>query len=277
MELKREACYLGIDIGTTNSKVGILDEHWNMVQVSSMPTPQITDRYGIQVYDADRLWSDLEKLIANITKGRRVRSIGVTSMAEPGVLVDRKRNRICGSIHSWSDSRSAVFAQPLYEKDEERFYQTGMHNSSKYSVYQALAQLREETVSPDHMMFLQAAPYIVWRLTGSCVTDETLALRTYSYHIGEKRYDERLLESFGLSSDLFPPVYPSGEAKGILKPELQREFGCGPVPVAVCGHDHMCAAAAVGAVDDESLFFVPGDHGCADGEFPGTAAMQVRL
>lgn len=265
-KVMKEVYYLGVDIGTTNSKVGILDADWKITRVLRIPTPQKADADGIQVYDAERLWLNLKKLIAEMIRDYPVCSIGVTSMAEPGVLVDREKEIICGNMHSWSDFRSAVFAQTVSDA-EARFYQTGMHNSQKYSVYKAMAQLKDSAAAPENMVFLQAASYIVWRLTGDYLIDETLALRTYSYHIAEKTYDEVFLSRFGLSSDIFPSVYPSGKAKSGLRPELQREFGCKAIPVAVCGHDHICAATAIGAVDDGSLFLSLGTTGVLMGSF----------
>lgn len=265
-----KAYYLGVDLGTTNSKVGVLDENWELVSLAHLSTPQKKDRTGAQVYDSEGIWLALLSLIEKAAREFPLRAIGITSMAEPGVLVDRRNGTTCGDMQFWSDQRSAVFSQRIAEKEceEDLFYRTGMHNSHKYSAYKALAQLEELDRSPKDMIFLQAAPYLAWRLTGCFGIDPTLALRTYAYSITAQRYDTDLLHSFGLPATLFPLVLPSGKAVGVLRPALQKAFGCGAVPVAVCGHDHMCAAAAVGAVDDSSLFLSLGTTGVLLGSFP---------
>ncbi|WP_066456803.1 FGGY-family carbohydrate kinase [Anaerotruncus rubiinfantis] len=265
-----KACYLGIDLGTTNSKVGVLDENWELVHLAHVPTPQKKDRTGAQVYDGEGIWLALRPLIQKAAQAFPLRAIGITSMAEPGVLVERHTGRVCGDMQSWSDQRSAVFSQRVSENetDEALFYRAGMHNSHKYSAYKALAQLAEQGRSPEGMVFLQAAPYLAWRLTGCFGIDPTLALRTYAYSITQQCYDTDFLHSLGLPASLFPPVLPSGKAVGVLNPALQKAFGCGAIPVAVCGHDHMCAAASVGAVDDGSLFLSLGTTGVLLGSFP---------
>jgi len=52
---------------------------------------------------------------------------------------------------------------------------------------------------------------LLWKLTAGRVhaTDPTNASRTLLYHIGQRRWDERLLDLFGVPASVLPRVLPS--------------------------------------------------------------------
>jgi len=92
---------------------------------------------------------------------------------------------------------------------------------------------------------MSASDYIAWKLTGELGTDHTLAARTYCFSIVENEWDENWIKAFGIEPDVFPPAFPSGSIVGRVS---QRGVISPGTPVAICGHDHVVASAALGAI-----------------------------
>jgi sugar (pentulose or hexulose) kinase len=92
---------------------------------------------------------------------------------------------------------------------------------------------------------LSVADYVAYWLTGTFGTDYSLAGRTLAFRVEHRQWDSQWLRDWGLSVDLFPPAYPSGYPIGKVKQDMAGlRKG---IPVAVCGHDHVCASLAMGA------------------------------
>ena len=86
---------------------------------------------------------------------------------------------------------------------------------------------------------------MLYRLSGAFATDPTLASRTCAYHLPHQAWDTAWLESLGLPGDIFAPLLPNGAPAGacIALPDLENLLPPG-TPVAIAGHDHVCAALA---------------------------------
>ena len=82
--------------------------------------------------------------------------------------------------------------------------------------------------------WLSVCDYVVYLLTGNLVTDPSFAARTYLYNIKDGEWEADLLEKYDLHIRNLPVVIPSGSIAGTLKGT--------DIPVALCGHDHICAA-----------------------------------
>ena len=139
-------------------------------------------------------------------------------------------------------------ADQIHEKSDplENYLKFGTKVSFKSSLAKILWLCQEEGCDTTESIWLSAADYVAYRLTGVFATDYSLAGRTLAFRVDTKAWDEDWLRSWGLSSGLFPPAGPSGKPIGaVIHDGLGLERG---TPVAVCGHDHVCAALAMGAV-----------------------------
>ncbi len=235
--------WIGIDIGTTNCKVGVCNGQYGLLKLYTMSTPR-KQTAGGQVYDAGKLRQKLLEFVEMAASTGRLRGIGVSSMAEAGALVDVRTGQQVSDLIPWQDPASAAFLTEADRlKDRERFFRTGLHGAYKYSLYKVLAY-KAQTGSVEHLRFLPAASLAAWYLTGKMVTDITLAARTYACDIYKECYDTRLLESRGLPPDIFPEITAgyAGTWRGI--------------GVYVAGHDHVCASVAAGISEKNGEIFL---------------------
>lgn len=230
---------IGIDIGTTHVKIGLFSGEGRLLRLEKAPTPRTYDGWG-EVCSPLGLWTEVERQLENIRKNTacRIKGIVVTGMAEAGLIFDRAAGNAATDILLWYDARTESLAGKMNPEEEaEVFSGTGLRDSFKYGIYKFLWLLKEKKIDRERAVWLSVCDYLVWKLTGRIVTDPSFAARTYVYHIGKGCWDLQRIRSFGLEADNFPRAVPSGTIVG----ETFLE-GSGPVPVAIGGHDHVCAA-----------------------------------
>lgn len=247
---------LGIDAGTTHCKAGLYRLDGTEVHVASRPMPVRQQPDGSSSYEPAELWDIVAATIAEVTSRSEepVAVVGIASMAETGLLLDRRTGQPRTAFVPWYDTAAARQAELLHEAGEprERFARTGIFPSFKNSLAKIL-WLREQLPGiTEGACWLSVADYIAYRLTRALGTDYSLAGRTYAFSLPDAAWDVPWLQGFGLAADLFPPAYPSGTSLGRVK-EAVAGLVAG-TPVAVSGHDHICAALAAGVVAPGPLF-----------------------
>ncbi|NRF92383.1 hypothetical protein HQN89_15340 [Paenibacillus frigoriresistens] len=99
--------FLAIDIGTTNIKAGVADENGKLLATAIRPNRKHQHAEGYVYYDPQHLWNTVVDLINQVVAGARVtsiRSVGITSMAESGLLVDRQTGAARTMIIPWFET-----------------------------------------------------------------------------------------------------------------------------------------------------------------------------
>src|SRR3954470_15237110 len=97
---------LGVDIGTTRSKVALFTLEGDLVRRASRETPTTRGEAGTATHDPARLWETVARLIREGAAGHTVRAVGIGSMAEAGLLVDRATGEPRTPILAWFDTRA---------------------------------------------------------------------------------------------------------------------------------------------------------------------------
>lgn len=241
---------LSLDIGTTHIKAGVFGNDGSEMAVVSAPNPKAQGPSGTTVFDPDVLWETAAGLIQQAVErlGERdeaIDAVGITSMAESGLLLNPADGRARTPMLPWFETCSAPQAERIRQEVDERelFRMTGLRPSFKHGLPKLLWLREAYPDAFDGSVWLSAASYIAYRLTGRIAEDETLAARTYAYRIDSRAWNEPLIRSFGLDPQLFPPIQPAGTPVGTVLPAMDG-LGLGKAPVILAGHDHVCASLA---------------------------------
>ncbi|MDX1991172.1 MAG: FGGY family carbohydrate kinase [bacterium] len=248
---------LGIDIGTTHCKAGVFDVNGSaplrVIRLASRPTPTQAIPDGRVVFDPEALWQAAASAIREVADSS-VQTVGVASMAETGVLLDRRTGQPRSPFLPWFDQAAAPQAERLRTEHDPlaQFARSGIRASFKCPVAKLL-WLRDSGLGDfAGAVWLSAADYVMYRLTGRFITAPSLAGRTYAYDIRRHEWDAAWLDALNLPADLFPTVQHSGTPAGeVLPNDLNLPEA---IPASVAGHDHVCAALAVGAVAPGIVF-----------------------
>ncbi len=245
---------IGIDIGTTNTKVGLYRENGEPVAVASRPTVTHHEEEGYSYYEPEEMWGAIVAALTEVAAqagNEEAHSIGIASMAESGLLVDRRTGEARSAFLPWFDTCSAAQADKIAAASDpyDRFCKTGLHNSFKHGLAKLLWLQERAPSALSGSVWLSAAGYVAYRLTGRMAVDDSLAARTYAYNIFDRRWEPDWLRPLGLSASLFPDVLAAGTPLGPLQPHVAERTGLsGSLQVAISGHDHVAAALSVGAI-----------------------------
>ena len=251
---------LGIDVGTSACKAAAVDLDGVERAHGQVATPWEAVPSGAEV-DPEALVNAAAdaatQAIDNAPEGRVV-GIGVTSMAEAGVLLDGN-GAILHPAVAWYDSRGDGEARLLARELPEFVERTGLPASPLCT----LAKLRHLGTS-GAARWLNVAEWVVHRFGGRQVAELSLAGRTGLLDLDARAAYDEALDWAGLPQTLLPePVTggtDAGRSDGIALP------GTEGATLTVAGHDHLVAGVGVGVV-------APGDvlDSC------GTAEALVRV
>ncbi|TWD81230.1 xylulokinase [Kribbella amoyensis] len=219
--------WLGIDIGTTNTKVCLLPEG----RIRTVPTPT----------DAAALQRETLHLIAEVGDGQRIEGVGLSGMAETGVPLGSELEPLTKLI-TWRDQPGVDQAARLAEDigHQALFARTGLRLSAKLPVT-TWRWLADTTSFLRRTRLWAGAPDLVLAaLTGTYATHLTHAQRYGVLDLRRRTWDEELLAWGGL--DRLPDI---AEPFAITARTTHGVLPSG-TPVVLCGHDHLVGAWAAG-------------------------------
>lgn len=250
--------YIGIDVGTTNLKVMTFDENGNQLSVYSEPTPCKPLGNRSAEMDPAVIWRIVKKGLKCVSSSVNgvIRSIGVSSMGESGVLCDEDGRPLYPFI-VWYDVRPQKMLEKFMEhmSPEEVFLETGQIPAVKYGLMKLL-WIKEQypELYKKAVHWLSVEDWILYCLTGKYATDYSIAARTMAFNPATKGWSDKILSTAGVNKNMFPKPYPGGTQIGLIKPELAEELRLPrDTTVSTGGHDHACAAIAVNILEDNCV------------------------
>jgi xylulokinase len=244
----------GVDVGSTNIKAVIFDEHGTIVAQAARKTPTHFPRPGWAYYRPRELWQTtaavLRDATAQVEQPHRIVGVGVASIGESGVLIDGQGNELYDAI-AWYDVRSEPQGEQVVQVlGAERVYAiTGITPQAIFGLCKLLwIQQHEPELFARAERYLHVADYIAWKLCGEAATDYSLASRTLALDLHNLRWSDEILTGMGIPPEIFAPLRRGGELLGRVLAEAAEDTGLpAGAAVAVGGHDHLCGGLAIGA------------------------------
>jgi xylulokinase len=241
----------GVDIGTTNLKVSIVDETGVSKWTRAVPTPRASASTGAGV-DAIQLLGAIEDLIiegwTTVGEGTPLSAIATTGVGEDGVFVDQALIPLDYAI-PWYDRRAAGEAAEIRESAAATTCAgIEMEHTRTGAKWLWLRRHRPAMfVQRSTWIALTDYPSVAW--TGRPFISETLASRTGCYDVGRRDWIEALLEFCGAPE--LPEVLRAGDVVGSMRDGRLTQSGAVTMRTLVVagGHDHPVAAAMIQRID----------------------------
>ena len=276
---------IGIDIGTTSSKAVARSTSHRDAPCVEQPTPWHTGSCGQAETCPHRLLNVAADLIGHAVRTAesawgpvRVRSIGVTGLAESGVLLDAA-GRPAAPVIAWFDPRGGNEIEqvareaPGFAAAFERT--TGLPWSSQASLAKLLWLRASGYPVGPASTWLSVPEWIVFALGGDPVREPSLASRTGLIDQGTGEVWPEALAVAGLPARILPGERQAGLRAGYLGHDDVVSCAAGAV-LTVAGHDHPVAAIGVGAVEADELFNSSGTADVLARSIPGTLEESQR-
>jgi sugar (pentulose or hexulose) kinase len=258
---------VGLDVGTTSSKAVVLDLDGQELSHGRAPTPWKSTADGTET-DAGSLLESARTAIADALSAAppgEVLGLGVASMAESGVLLDRA-GRPIGPVIAWHDPRDAheVADAGAALGADEYARRTGLPLRSQWSLTKHRWLLAHDPGVAGAARRLNVAEWIVRSLGGDEASERSLAARTGWLDITSGAWWPAAMEWSGIQPGILPPLVTAGTALGQVAARAGIPALAGAT-LTLAGHDHQAAAIGAGATG-------PGDEldSC------GTAEALVR-
>jgi sugar (pentulose or hexulose) kinase len=251
-----EELLVGIDVGTTSCKAAVVRAGDGVEAAhGAVPTPWTVVPSGAELAPArllDAALAATAEALAAAPDGP-VLGVGVTSMAETGVLLDRHGRPIAPAI-AWHDARGEAEAARLAaDLGAERFSaRTGLPVRPLFSIakYAWLRANHPEVAGA--VRWLGVAEWVVHGLGGRQVAELSLASRTGLLDLERRAWWEEACAWAGappgLLAELVQAGSPAGRADGARLPRLAG------ATLTVAGHDHLSASVGAGATRPGDLF-----------------------
>jgi glycerol kinase len=202
---------LAIDQGTTGTTCLVVDPELAVRGRGYAALPQHFPRPGWVEHDPEEIWRSVEQAAAAALADAGLEpsdldAIGITNQRETTVLWERATGRPVHRAIVWQDRRTAARCAELpAELIRER---TGLVPDPYFSATK-LEWLLQDTGRRDGLAFGTVDSWLVWKLTGSHLTDRTNASRTLLVALETLDWDDQLLDLFGVDRDLLPEIRPS--------------------------------------------------------------------
>ncbi len=209
---------LAIDQGTTSSRIAVLDESAQIIDLFFHDFEQILEGNKV-LQDAEKVFLGVKKILDKAIDKygkENIFSIGITNQRETTVVFDRSGKPIAKAI-SWQSKHTKEICDTWKALGYEPYVKkvTGLQINPYFSASKMAYFLQNENVQKqiekDNALFGTMDTFILYKLSGgtSYYTDITNASRTMLFDIHKQRYDKKLLRLFGIKSNMLPPVKPN--------------------------------------------------------------------
>ena len=249
-----KATIIGLDLGTTVCKGVVVDEKLRILSRAERYYPLIKISGEEIEQDANLWWQVTRQVLSDLLAGpdirpRRVRCISISTQGISIVPVDEQMNPLRNAF-SWLDIRAAEQRDQFLRSFDERalFKITGKRANAAYVLAKLLwLKQNEPDIYARSYKVLMPLDFILAKLTGSAVTDHTMAGGTLYYDISGQTWSKRILQALAIDEEKLPRIEWSGRPVGTIRRKISEEFGLArDVLVAVGGQDQKVAALGAG-------------------------------
>lgn len=259
---------VGIDMGSTSTKLLVATLDGRQVLVVSRRSPWTNLDHGRAEMPAERAIAVVRELAAEaderLDAGYRILALGVSGMAEAGVLLDAEGTALA-PIMAWFDPRGAEQILSTPDAFRAEFLgRTGLPVGPLASLSKLL-HLRDEGIALEGKTFLNVPEFIVHALGGPRVAEYSLVSRTGLIDQDDSTPWQAALDVLGVDESILGTLVSAGESVGALS-DAEMPAGFRGAALTVAGHDHLVSAVAAGATHTGQLY-----------DSMGTAEALVRV
>ena len=248
---------LGVDLGTTAIKAALFDEDGHKILHKAEEYELIKPAAQIVEQKPEVYWETFKSCVQYVVGNSGVdpsliKAFAMDSSAETIVFMDREMKPLDNFI-VWLDGRAGDEAVEINEKfsPEEIVKATGqtpidpIYPAAKILWYK---KNRPELFEKIAMMFM-CDDYILWRMSGQCVSHGSSWCTSYLWDIVKKDWWPEMMAYLGLRPDQLPRIAECGTPVGKIEPHVADELGLPhDLLLVVGGQDQSSGAIGVGNV-----------------------------
>ncbi len=267
---------LGIDVGSSSVKIAIYD-HTSGKAVSSGQFPDtemsmIAHQQGWAEQEPEWWWDAFKKAFQRACQTasvhpRAIETIGISYQMHGLVCLDDAGKPLRPSI-IWCDSRSVAIGEEALNHLGKDYAFNHLLNSPANFTASKLKWVKENephTFEAIHKICLPG-DYIAYKLTGELTTTITGVSEGIFYDFQSKSLSQELLNYYGFSVDIFPPLKQSFDDHGTVSKDIAEELGLStPVKVTYKAGDQPNNAFSLNVLNPGEIAATAGTSGVVYG------------
>ncbi len=251
---------LGIDQGTTGTKVIIFDRKANIVSEAYSEFKQYFPQDGWAEHDANEIWEVTIRVVGEALKSKNIAptdiaAIGITNQRETTVFWDKKTGEPACRAIVWQDRRTLPICEELIAKDrigiETRTSALIVPNAAATKIHWLLRndQKVRKGVEKGELIWGTIDSWLVWKLSGGArhVTESSNLSVTLLLNVKKLDYDEWILNYLGIPREILPEICSSSEIYAYTSPDA---FFGAKVPIAGIAGDQQAALFGQACVEE---------------------------
>lgn len=260
---------IGIDIGTTATKVIIIDDEGHILGEVQNPSTLISKKATWAEEDPSQWWDNVIICIPKLLKQTKVDpaevcAIGVSGMVPTLILLDEQGNVLRNSIQQ-NDARSSVEIDYFKEHlDEQSVFERTGSAITQQSIGPKLLWLKknEPEIFKKAKLVMGSYDYINYKLTGAVGVEKNWALESGLYDLYTKDWIAEITSLSGIKSEMLPAIRDSSEVIGHLTNEVAQLLSLkAGTPVIAGSADHVSSAFSAGVRNPGDLLVKLGGAG----------------
>lgn len=258
------ATYLGLDIGTSATKVVLVDEAQQVLSSGSRHYSVTYPGPGRAEQSPSIWWEAVEGLMGELREQlpeamARLSGIGLSGQMHGLVLQDENGNVLRPAI-LWNDARAAGECRELSDRLPALGELTGIGAMPAFwaAKLRWLSRHEPDTLARARHLLLPKDE-VRWRMSGERVTDMCDAAGTQLLDQARREWSAEVVAACGIDPAWLPRLVEGSQAAGRLHPELARRWGL-PEGVVIAGGagDVASGALGIGAIHEGDAFLTLG-------------------
>jgi len=257
MAPKAQDIFVGIDAGTTGSKVSLFDARGNELGHGYCEYPCIHPHPGWVEQDVEEVWrgicraSHAAQAAADVSHDA-IHSLGFSSQRGSFILLDEQERPLAPAV-LWNDSRAKDMERVLMQRiAPERYRQiTGMPLSGSWAIAKLGWLLHNRHELMERARYICNGQEYFLRRLGADVLESDPSALTLNGMLDIRKLDwsEEVCHAGGIDSARLPRVGRPGAMVGRLSKAAAKETSL-PAGIALCrgGGDQQCAAVGAGVI-----------------------------
>lgn len=269
--MAKQRALIGIDVGTSGTKVLVVDEAGAILARHTQGYPLDTPRPGWAEQDPDDWWravrAGLKAVVAELGAGVEYVGIGLSGQMHGLVALD-EADRVIRPAILWNDQRTGRQCAWITEQAGGLDGLLALTNNPMLTGYTGgkVVWMREEETGNYARLkrILNPKDHIRLLLTGEHATDVSEASGTGLFDVAKRDWSWELLDRLDLPRSILPKAYESHAITGRLRDEVAQEFGLPRgLPVMGGGGDAVIQTTGSGLIDPGTAQTIIGTAGIA--------------
>jgi len=263
---------LGIDIGTSSTKVSVIDAITQKTVASAQypdtEAPILAIKSGWAEQSPEMWWDQVQQALAMCHKTGKynaadIGAIGIAYQMHGLVLVDKNQKALRNSI-IWCDSRAVEIGEKAFHAIGEENCLSHLLNSPGNFTASKLAWVKENEpeiyAQIDKIML--PGDFIAMKLTGEITTSVSALSEGIFFDFIGNRLSKEIVDYFGFDESFFPAIKPVFSVHGNLQPAIAQKLNLkAGIPVSYKAGDQPNNALSLNVLNPGEVAATAGTSG----------------